>query len=238
MPNFGLSFAPPTTPDRREQASAAAQLGPTQRAIQVLSLHLPRILGARAIAPRSLLAPERPASPLSPEAALTQNAIQASGSPVLGGRASDIAGQLADLLTSGTAFDQFAPKTPDLTGARPIPTAPDQPAPSGPKVLPPSIAAPPPRFVVDNPNDVPVSPVPTDSPFGTQPFTSPVLAPNLPGGGGATTTIAAPTGPNVFTAPGAESRLSGGVTVNAGPDPLTVDEIRRRFSPLSASFRR
>lgn len=197
----GLSFMPPTTPDRREQASAAAQLGPTQRAIQVLSLHLPRILGARAISPFSLLTPDRPAAgPLSPEAALTQNAIKASGSPLAGG-ASDIASQLADLLTAqntGTAFDQFPPKNPDLTGAKPIPTQPDQPVLSGPKNPPTptgtafdeyalrnnGIIGTTPRVVVNNPDDGASAPAPTP------------------------------------------------------PDPLTIEEIRRRFSPLSPLMRR
>lgn len=228
---FGLSFAPPTTPDRREQASAAAQLGPTQRAIQVLSLHLPRILGARAISPFSLLTPDRPAAgPLSPEAALTQNAIKASGSPLAGG-ASDIASQLADLLTAqntGTAFDQFAPKTPDLAGARPIPTPPDQPAPSGPKIVP-TGGDTTPRIVVNNPDEN-TAPSLDITPFGGRPFIEEPAGSNIPGFGGPTETIAAPTGPNVYTAPGAESRLAGGVNVN----PLTVDEIRRRFSTLSA----
>jgi hypothetical protein len=49
------------------------------QALQVLSLHLPRILGARAVSPSSLLAPQPgAASPISPDAAVLQSALQAN----------------------------------------------------------------------------------------------------------------------------------------------------------------
>lgn len=75
----GLSFAPSASPDRRAQRQNAAALGPMTQALQVLSLHLPRILGARAVSPSSLLAPQPgAASPISPDAAVLQSALQAN----------------------------------------------------------------------------------------------------------------------------------------------------------------
>jgi Wiskott-Aldrich syndrome protein len=87
----GLSFAPPASPDRRSQQQNAAALSPTQQALQVLSLHLPRILGARAISPSSLLTPQTgPAAPVSPDAAVLQSALQA-GRAGLGAPSSPLA---------------------------------------------------------------------------------------------------------------------------------------------------
>jgi DNA polymerase-3 subunit gamma/tau len=87
----GLSFAPPASPDRRSQQQNASALSPTQQALQVLSLHLPRILGARAISPSSLLTPQPGgASPVSPDAAVLQSALQA-GPGALGAPTSPLA---------------------------------------------------------------------------------------------------------------------------------------------------
>lgn len=108
----GLSFAPPTSPDPREQRSTSAALGPTQRAIQVLSLHLPRILGSRAISPRSLLAPGEDGGGgggASPESAVLQSAIRAlqgrsagaaSGGPL--GQGGDLSELLRRLIASAS----------------------------------------------------------------------------------------------------------------------------------------
>jgi hypothetical protein len=125
---FGLNFAPPTSPDRADQRSASSQLGPSQRALQVLSLHLPKILGSRAVSPRSLLAPEpMPAGPTSPEAAVTQNAIAASrGSAFGGGGApSGVIDQLVGLLTSAPppsgGGNAFAAAQPPASSGAPAP---------------------------------------------------------------------------------------------------------------------
>jgi hypothetical protein len=76
----GLSFAPLSS-DRRAQQQNTAALSPATQALQVLSLHLPRILGARAVSPSSLLAPQPGgASPVSPDAAVLQSALQAGRS--------------------------------------------------------------------------------------------------------------------------------------------------------------
>jgi hypothetical protein len=74
----GLSFAPSASLDRRTQQQNRAALGSPAQALQVLSLHLPRILGARALSPASLLNPQPGgAPPVSPDAAVLQSALQA-----------------------------------------------------------------------------------------------------------------------------------------------------------------
>lgn len=75
----GLSFMPPTSGDPTDQRAAASALGPSQRALEYISLHLPRILGARKIAPASLLnATGAPAaSGASPESAVLQSMMRA-----------------------------------------------------------------------------------------------------------------------------------------------------------------
>jgi hypothetical protein len=72
------------------------------QALQVLSLHLPRILGARAVSPSSLLAPQPgAASPISPDAAVLQSALQANRG------------------VSGIANSPLAPVTPPQPAATP-----------------------------------------------------------------------------------------------------------------------
>jgi hypothetical protein len=73
MAGPGLSFLP--TGDEADQKDASAQLSPTQRAIQIIGLRLPRVMGARrAIAPSQLLGASvgegRMGGGLSPESAL------------------------------------------------------------------------------------------------------------------------------------------------------------------------
>ena len=77
--SVGLSFMPPTSADPMEQRATSSALGPSQRALQILSLRLPRILGNRAIAPSSLLTPKDTAGPsgVSPESAVLQSALRA-----------------------------------------------------------------------------------------------------------------------------------------------------------------
>ena len=75
--DVGLTFAPQRSTDPRERATTSAALGPSERALQILSLHLPRILGARAVSPASLLTPSQaPAPSVSPESAVLQSALR------------------------------------------------------------------------------------------------------------------------------------------------------------------
>lgn len=56
MPNFGVSFFPGQAGQGdQQQAAARGPTSPTQQAIRILSLRLPRVLGANALAPGPLL---------------------------------------------------------------------------------------------------------------------------------------------------------------------------------------
>lgn len=74
MAGPGLTFAP-TLGDSQDQKDTAAQLSPTQRAIQTISLRLPRVFGAKKISPRELMNAQGSAgntSGLSAESAMFQ----------------------------------------------------------------------------------------------------------------------------------------------------------------------
>ena len=80
MASYGLEFGLPTMArDGRAQAAGASALGPSQQAVQILSLVLPKFLGARSLAPASLLAPAAGgpgASTVSPESAVLQTFLR------------------------------------------------------------------------------------------------------------------------------------------------------------------
>ncbi len=77
----GLTFGPPTQGQDPAQKRASGALTPGSKAVDVLSMTLPKVLGRGAITPRSLLTPDPSAdtpggSGWSPESAVLQSVMR------------------------------------------------------------------------------------------------------------------------------------------------------------------
>ena len=121
--NFGIGFMPPAqrVPGQRPGEPA---LGPAQRAIQTLSLQLPRVLGARSIAPQSLLTPRQGGGGgLDPESAVLQTVLRTMA-PSLPSPAQPSPG--ATSVVGMPPMPQMAPPSPlaPMSGASPLASAP------------------------------------------------------------------------------------------------------------------
>lgn len=120
MASFGLSFLP--SDDADSQKDASNQLSPTQRAIQVIGLKLPRVLGTRKIAPRELMgaagglgaAKAQEAFGVSPDSALFQTFSRNRDllTPEPSAPSSPSVGSLSAPLSSSTLPSSSRPSSP------------------------------------------------------------------------------------------------------------------------------
>ena len=113
--NFGLNFQPGVDRSPAEQQSTTTALGPGQRALKILAMHLPKMAGANV--PRGT-SPQGPRG-LSPDAAVFQALVQSLQGAPPGGFPTT-----APLVET---FGNLAPEhTPDVSGSvNETPTQPD-----------------------------------------------------------------------------------------------------------------
>lgn len=115
MSGFGLSFQPAMDQTPSERQSTVSALGPGQKALKILALHLPKMTGAMAM--RTAQAPSR----LAPDAAVFRALVQSiQGAPTGGFPETDALVESLGQLSPERSPAEF--KGPDVV---PPPTAKD-----------------------------------------------------------------------------------------------------------------
>lgn len=175
----GLSFLPSATPSATDR-NASRALSPGQSPIDVISLNLPRILGARPLASANLLGVGPAAPPVSPQQMVMQALMQSSMAtpttsamnPALSQAGTSPLGATPSMAT-GSAEEELRKRLTELFG---MSTA-SQPSPSFGGTSNGATTTPSPVFRPGDAGTDPVPPLPTPVPLQPTPSPGPTPSP-------------------------------------------------------------